>query len=112
MSTKHTGMTWTADPGRNEEDKPCWDIHATVNGRMHAIHVASTSPYQVASAEEEAANARLIAAAPELLAALQRLLPDFEIDERAHDGAVACEISVGDVKAARAAIAAATQEAR
>ena len=36
--------------------------------------------------------------------ALARLLPDFEIDESAHDGLAACEISVGDVKAIRAAL--------
>ena len=54
--------------------------------------------------KEAAANYRFFGAAPAMAEALARLLPDFEIDESAHDGLAACEISVGDVKAIRAAL--------
>lgn len=58
------------------------------------------------------ANAHLIAAAPDLLEALERCDPgpEWEIPDRAHDGRVFCELSVGDMKAIRAAIAKAKGE--
>lgn len=60
--------------------------------------------------EEQAANARLIAAAPELLAACIKSLPEWhaEDDGEQHNGSACGEITWGDVRAMRAAIAKAT----
>lgn len=71
---------------------------------MHSSleEVQADSKYQTG-----VSNAKFIAAAPAMAGALARLLPDFELDEDSHDGLVACEISVGDVKAIRAALLAA-----
>ena len=64
--------------------------------------IASTdSPY--VSAEEPLSNGRLIAAAPDLLAALKNIVPRFERCMIAHKNSP--EIAAQNVKAARAAIA-------
>lgn len=55
--------------------------------------------------DEWAANARAIAAVPKLLAALERCLPDdVEDDGTLHDGKVAGEISMGDMRAIKEAL--------
>lgn len=67
---------------------------------------AHVQPDRECSKEEAEKIARLIAAAPDMLAALERCDPglDWEIPERAHNGTIFCEITVGDIRAIRAAI--------
>ena len=57
-------------------------------------------------AEEHEANCKAIASVPNLLAALERCLPEWcnEDDGTASDGAVACELSYGDLRAIKTAL--------
>jgi hypothetical protein len=81
---------WSAQP----LDDPQWGVHGSGEWEL----VANTLH------GNDSTNAKFIAAGPDMAEALARCLPDFEIDEDAHDGHVACEISIGDVKAIRAAL--------
>lgn len=80
MTPKHTPGPWehrglTMISGRNVDGCMFTLANVTPAGDLH-------------NAAECAANARLIAAAPELLAALRALLPDVdhEIEQRKHGG--------------------------
>ena len=108
MDIKHTPGPWVADLSRTEEDTPYAEIHPEgdsgwVNGRY----------LRVGGAIDEH-DARLIAAAPDLLAALERL--SFAAECRDNTMGDACRLI--EVKAelasanqqARAAIAKATSQ--
>jgi hypothetical protein len=69
MSTQHTPAPWNAE-GLDILDNTNIGILATI------------SPENDGPSEEDYANARLIAAAPELLAALQRLTDICEADDQ------------------------------
>ena len=73
MTDKHTPGPWKAGAfgsvGPNTLDKPV---------AFTQRHTPDGLPYM--TAEEEAANAHLIAAAPELLEALERLIPTLSVD--------------------------------
>lgn len=101
----HTLGPWTVMP--EEVDKAYIRIRGTKLGGRYKIANVITPIYDGADgseAEETRANARLIAAAPELLAALQYLLADAECFAK-HLRNSDC------VAPARAAIAKATGEA-
>lgn len=68
--------------------------------------VCSISPLHEID-NEDSANAHLIAAALDMLEALERIDPGPEwlTPEDAHQGDAICEITVGDLRAVRAAIA-------
>ena len=87
--TKHTPGPWTAEPPSEREYRRCWSIWPT-DASGHVAHITQSS--------RDESNARLIAAAPELLDALRLVL--------AHDGA----LTGADWTAIRAAIAKAEGE--
>lgn len=108
MNTKHTPGPWK------------WDGQLSLfKIECSGGHIIDSAPYEGSwlsryKPAEDEANARLIAAAPELLEALARIdqWPDEPIEDFRPDGAVYGEISVGEMKAIRAAIAKATGDAR
>ena len=93
MNTKHTPGPWIAHEGAIFQEKPHGEVSPlicdTINGRKF-------------TGEERGANARLIAAAPELLDALQSLLARVSSD------IIANQCWHEEQRAARAAIAKAT----
>lgn len=75
MSTNHTPGPWGALP--EECDRPYIRIRGTVLGGRYKVANVLTPIYEgvpLREAEETRANAKLIAAAPDLLEALQRLV--------------------------------------
>ena len=99
MSTQHTPGPWS------------------VGSNHHAQTFVRACDFQVAllcdgKPPEIAANARLIAAAPELLVALTELLPEYKafVADCGHDPSVGidCSADFGRIEKARAAIAKAT----
>lgn len=67
MNTKHTPAPWTVNP------------KAKTNIRHGNLTIANcSSTHDGSRAEEEIANAKLIAAAPELLEALEELMKVYE----------------------------------
>jgi hypothetical protein len=68
----HTPGPWNALP--EEDDKPYIRIRGTRIGCRHKIANVMAPNYGLYEAEETRANARLIAAAPELIRALKALL--------------------------------------
>jgi hypothetical protein len=94
MSAKHTRGPWAAELGRNGS----FSIEAERGGIANGLLVLASRNEHPLMADQMHANARMIAAAPELLEALQRFLKAWEDDS---DGA-------GAAKQARAAIAKAT----
>ena len=115
MSTKHTPGPWAMLS--EETDKPYIRIRGTKLGERHKIANVLTPVYDGSlerETEETRANARLIAAAPELLEALQELLAaeranSLEIVGRDTDGHPLNAAGAARKKA-RAAIAKATGE--
>lgn len=100
--SKHTQGPWVADLGE------AYRVRAQRDGGQVAIMMNLKGPHGMGGrrdGDEVAANARLIAAAPDLLAALEAILPD----------AIANHIGGPDtqarIDAARAAIAKAKGEA-
>lgn len=99
-AAKNTPGPWAVHP--EECDRPYIRVRGTQLGTRHKVANVLTPVYEgvhAREAEETRANARLIAAAPELLAALQNMLSRF-------GGATAKETPAE--KQARAAIAKAT----
>jgi len=94
MSAKHTSGPWWHD---DDKEVGCIVIRAP-DGDGVPWQIASMCDFGPSGDEE--ANARLIAAAPELLAALKDLL-----DAVARDVPGAASITTGPMGAARAAIA-------
>jgi hypothetical protein len=78
MNEKHTPGPWRADVDTNAQDDMRHGVVADCNDLwVAALYRSGTSPINEHSSEAEAevaANARLIAAAPELLAALRVML--------------------------------------
>ena len=102
MNTQHTPGPWALLP--EECDKPYIRIRGTNLGGRYKIANVLTPVYErvhAREAEETRANARLIAAAPDLLEVLQYFMPfiDSEQDD---------ERQAPWVEKARAAIAKAT----
>ena len=64
---KHTPGPWTAEPPSERECRRCWTIWPT-DASGHVAHITQSS--------RDESNARLIAAAPGLLAAVRGLLDD------------------------------------
>lgn len=80
MNTKHTPGPWHYFHGGNE-----WAISRDEDGKENIarVHIningiSSFDPRHIESIGESEENARLIAAAPELLEALQRLIKECE----------------------------------
>ena len=99
--TKHTPGPWETKP--EECDKPYIRIRGTRLGSRYKVANAITPVYDgvgAREAEETRANARLIAAAPELLEALQAIIND----------GLHCDVVPHLHTKARAAIAKATGE--
>lgn len=110
MATKHTPGPWRALP--EECDKPYIRIRGTRLGGRYKVANVLTPVYDGVNqreAEETRANARLIAAAPELLDACMAMI---EWDDREQDHAVDFNARMDMCRAAfdkaRAAIAKAT----
>lgn len=85
MTTKHTPGPWEVLPG--ESRKPYLRVRGTCLGRLYKI----ANVLLGFSTEESKANARLIAAAPELLEALESIrdLPAHPMRKRAVEIATA-----------------------
>ena len=85
---KHTPGPWRAgtEQGLSYHLSPRIPILRDANGTTYAIGEVSypTTPYGTNGAEQRAANARLIAAAPELLAALEDMLGGWRYIRQAH----------------------------
>ena len=100
--TKHTPGPWGTLP--EECDKPYIRVRGTVLGRRYKVANVITPIYDGVherEAEETRANARLIAAAPDLLEALQTIAGHL-------DDTAACNSDKAMASTARAAIAKAT----
>jgi hypothetical protein len=75
MVAKHTRGPWVVHP--EEVDKPYIRVRGSWPGSRHKVANVMTPVYDgagEAEAEETRANARLIAAAPDLLASLKHLV--------------------------------------
>ena len=117
--TQHTKGPWTAHVGQfdyadNVGSRPVTFGEDDNVGRVCVVSAIAerkrSTPYNAPDLERDA-NARLIAAAPDLLEALKALLEHIEIEfEGAEDAADAYGITA-DMDRARAAIAKATGEA-
>jgi hypothetical protein len=89
MNTKTTPGPWrTADQYLNHPDNARVDILAAPKSDIHsgtkvaeATYSPRSSAYHVDNREEAEANARLIAAAPDLLKALNAMLTHMGMDE-------------------------------
>ncbi len=83
MTFNHTPGPWTHEGADQLDDlKPeqCHRISSTLPGKWSALALVVTRfDDDVLDSKEGIANARLIAAAPELLSALQRLRWDFDL---------------------------------
>jgi hypothetical protein len=97
METKHTPGPWIAGTYDNSEFR--------ITGPRGTLPEIAIIP---ADRLERVENARLIAAAPELLAALQRLL--FVMNQDDDGDFFICAEATRDIKTARAAIAKATAQ--
>ena len=100
MGASHTPGPWRIERSNDGEDLSlgAWDL-VVGDGRTRMV-LASRSPW-FSRAHESEANARLIAAAPELLAALRELLALGQQES----------IEDGDLEAAQAAAKAAIRKA-
>jgi len=96
--TKHTAGPWIAEGTYVGDGKPCGEFQSLVIADCESRH---------RQAKEQLANARLIAAAPELLEALRDLLGAASLSAAR---GVAFSIDSPGIVAARAAIARATRE--
>lgn len=107
--TSNTLGPWRVLP--EERDKPYIRIRGTrLGGRYKIANVISPNYEGVLAIEaiETSANARLIAAAPDLLAALQEALQTLEYIYRAHPETSGRMKASEDIDRARAAVAKAT----
>lgn len=96
MASAHTPGPWLAEE----------HVIVTEDGQQ----VASVLPFYDEREAESLADARLISAAPELLAALQAVLAADELDPRTWPSMCAASIATADAfAAARAAITKATE---
>jgi hypothetical protein len=113
--SKHTPGPWWTDNLYYEAhpSNARTDIIAAAKSDKHSgtkVAEASFSPtpseYHVDNRKEAEANARLIASAPDLLAAL-KVFTDFPADvfEGDHDGRYTMTVQLHDMRNARAAIA-------
>lgn len=76
----HTKGPWEADV--NVSDGRGWNSptqHVVISSHDNIIAAYATDCAEYPDDAENAANARLIAAAPDLLAALQEMMPAFEM---------------------------------
>lgn len=101
MTTEHTPGPWTIDS------------RATTAIQAGDKHIAMVNfsflgrPERDVYGEEHDANARLIAAAPDMLAALENLVAKYNAMQ---DGNISAQLTNGDFFAARAVIAKAKGE--
>lgn len=110
---KHTPGPWRADQDGDEFSiigRPTWPCtHHRVRGEWQ---VAVTDDLGGDQPDEALANARLIAAAPELLAALVEILGPLNVcSDNPNVGDDVClpiDMTMGELRRARAAIAKAT----
>jgi hypothetical protein len=109
MDTKHTPGPWGALP--EECDKPYVRIRGTRLGGRYKVANVLTPVYEgvhAREAEETRANASLIAAAPELLEALEKFV---KYNDAEHMNDVSMMLQYADaLECGRAAIAKATGE--
>ena len=91
-ATEHTPGPWTANQFGNQGE---WDIHRstpTLDGgyfvRVEPLHITREA------LDEAAANARLIAAAPDLLEACKAAVIAFRIVELGEDTDVMCQAAI------------------
>ena len=118
MTTKHTPGPWVYEL---ESVDPSWAIVATASGAIVANVNSETGPDATSAPAmrviPDAANARLIASAPELLSALQGIIDYAETEAYALEELADCDeakeqaaSAYAAVEVARAAIAKATGE--
>jgi hypothetical protein len=101
METKHTPGPWET----KEEDSHCWKVYSEEWGGLATLHAA----YGVKAQQERLEpDARLIAAAPEMLAACQAALAYFDACVGECGAETDDEIESPEAKQLRAAIAKAT----
>ena len=108
--SNYTQGPWKADG---------YSIYQASTGTRHVAEIAYTGPHHTPPEEypkscrlQDEANARLIAAAPELLDTLMMIdpFPVEEVEESRNGNTVYCEITVKEIRLIRAAIAKATNE--
>jgi hypothetical protein len=106
MQAKHTPGPWKAITGQGAHHRD-WYIRAgeKLPGAIHPPAVARTCSSGVGGMSCVEANARLIASAPDLLAALEALVKDAAECEVDGEPSQVDGIQWDDVLAARAAIA-------
>lgn len=103
MTTKHTPGPWTRKRAIPDDD--------TISRLVFAGDDLIATVHDLEDAGHEAfANARLIAAAPELLAALQELVAEWDARHADEDHRTGYTLDTWGVQLARAAIATATGE--
>lgn len=98
----------------SKHTKGPWEIHTAQNGRT-IFQIGPCAPEEYAGSawlDVSMEDARLIAAAPELLEALERLVSDFESEiHNEYDGTSMLSARLAECDYARAAIAKARGEA-
>ena len=102
---KHTEGPWTADDG----DGGVWGVFSEADSDGIAYLAEPTRDMRLLRPDEAAANARLIAAAPDLLQALKSIVS--ALGAVGHDGWHSEPVHESDVKAALAAITKARESA-
>lgn len=96
MNYKHTPGPWSANFMKLNGETYHWHVTDAKRGTMNAVAMADEESGTPRTAEELRANAQLIAAAPELLAALASIV---EMNP---------ELPMGMIEAAREAVSKAT----
>lgn len=99
---KHTAGPWSANFARINGEAMGWHITASPEGSLHAIALDGDSSSNRRAPAELEANGHLIAAAPDLLAALESCRKELSAWMRDHGDDIKTQEAVSAARAAKA----------